>query len=365
MLMKNLLFILSMSICSVVAFAQGEATESIITFKFAPGSDFFIWEGNDEQLNELYALVDRYRSEIISGRMPVYIDGYCASLSNAKENIEMAFVRANRVKSELITNKDLLEEHFITGNHATAYEGYKDMVVVTLRIPAKDEPRRESKPESGQEPKPEVKPEPRPEPKPEPVAETTPERMPEPEPVDVPQAAGSWHEPYFFALRTNLLYDAFLLPALGAEWRVNGNIGIKIDGGLAWWSSGDKVQKMWLVNPEIRWYIGASKRFYLGVGGNYGEYNTCGYLLGKLYPDNTGYQGKLYGGGLTAGYQARLTRRLLFDLNLGLGVIRTEYDSFYIKDGVRTYDQKDQTKNFWGPTQAGVSLVWIFRNHQQ
>lgn len=47
-----------------------------------------------------------------------------------------------------------------------------------------------------------------------------------------------------FALRTNLLYDAFLLPTLGVEWRVNRNWGIKLDGSLSWWgSSSDKVQK--------------------------------------------------------------------------------------------------------------------------
>ena len=29
-----------------------------------------------------------------------------------------------------------------------------------------------------------------------------------------------------------------------------------------------------------------------------------------------------------------------------------------ITDGVRVYKERDRTKNFWGPTQAGISLVW-------
>lgn len=33
-------------------------------------------------------------------------------------------------------------------------------------------------------------------------------------------------------VRTNLLYDAFLLPTLGVEWRVNRYVGIKVDGSL-------------------------------------------------------------------------------------------------------------------------------------
>lgn len=56
---------------------------------------------------------------------------------------------------------------------------------------------------------------------------------------------------YRFAVRTNVLYDAFLLPTLGVEWRMNENVGIKLDGSLAWWGGNHgKVQKMWLVNPK-------------------------------------------------------------------------------------------------------------------
>jgi Protein of unknown function (DUF3575). len=36
------------------------------------------------------------------------------------------------------------------------------------------------------------------------------------------------------AIRTNLLYDAFLIPTLGVEWRVNQNIGIKLDGSYSY-----------------------------------------------------------------------------------------------------------------------------------
>ena len=50
---------------------------------------------------------------------------------------------------------------------------------------------------------------------------------------------------YRFAVRTNVLYDAFLLPTLGVEWRMNENVGIKLDGSLAWWGGNHgKVQKI-------------------------------------------------------------------------------------------------------------------------
>ena len=58
------------------------------------------------------------------------------------------------------------------------------------------------------------------------------------------------------------------------------------------------------------------------------------------------------------GYQLYLFRSFSIDFNLGLGYTRSEYDSFGMTDGVRVYKERNKTNNFWGPTQAGISLVW-------
>ena len=42
------------------------------------------------------------------------------------------------MKSELITRKGLKETDFVTANYARAYYNNKDVVVVTLRVPAKN-----------------------------------------------------------------------------------------------------------------------------------------------------------------------------------------------------------------------------------
>lgn len=330
------------------------AEEKSATFVFLPGNDLFLLKGNEAELERLYALVEEYRTEITAGRMPVHVDGYCASMSTPKGNLMTAFVRANRVKSELILHKGLKEADFITNNYARAYLNNKDVVVVTLHIPAtqqpeqpepvvKEQPKRE-------EPKVEVKPQP------EPVVEKQPQ--PEPEPMAV-ETASEGRTPYTFAVRTNLLYDAMLLPTLSVEWRINRNVGIKLDGSLSWWGNEHgKVQKMWLVNPEVRWYLLRDKRFYVGASGSYGEYNIYEFPLGKMLTDDTGYQGKLWNDGVTVGYQLHLSRSFSVDFNLGLGYTRSEYDSFTMIDGVRVYKDRDRTKSFWGPTQAGINLVW-------
>lgn len=333
--------------------------DKVVTFRFVPGTDMFYipWAGNGTELERLYTLIDAYRSEIAAGTLPVYVDGYCASLPTPKENLNTAFIRANRVKSALIVHKGLKEADFITGNYASAYGELKDVVVVTLRIPAKKEPERPQP--VREEPKredPPVTPQPRTEPASQPAQEPVAEAASEPSPS---LRASAPEKPYCLALRTNLLYDAFLLPTLGVEWRVSNSVGVKLDGSLSWWGDEHgKVQKIWLINPEVRWYLLRNKRFYAGLSGNYGKYNVYKYMVGGLFSDDTGYEGTLWNAGLAVGYQLYLSRSFSVDFNLGLGYMRSEYDSFRIIDGTRVYKDRNRTKNFWGPTQAGISLMW-------
>lgn len=356
---------------------QPSAKEKRVTFQFVPGNDMFYipWSGNDAELERLYALVDEYRTEITAGRMPVYVDGYCASLPTSKENLKTAFVRANRVKSELITQKGLTEADFITANYARAYRNNKDVVVVTLHIPITKKPdaarlERERREQAERERAAQAEREriereraqaeaeraEREKAAAEQLAREEAERA-ERERLAAEQAVPA--KPYCFAVRTNVVYDAMLLPTLGVEWRINRDIGIKLDGSLSWWGgSSDKVQKMWLVNPEVRWYLLRDKRFYVGASGSYGQYNIYKYPLGKMLADDTGYQGKLWNAGVTVGYQLFLSRNFSVDFNLGLGYTYAEYDSFAMTDGVRVYKDRNKSKSFWGPTGAGISLVW-------
>ena len=94
--------------------AQQKA-DTTYTFRFVPQKDMFYipWSDNSEELDRLFRLVDRHKSEILEGKIPVYVCGYCNSLESRKENLKTAAIRSNRVKSELILKKDLTEECFI------------------------------------------------------------------------------------------------------------------------------------------------------------------------------------------------------------------------------------------------------------
>ncbi|BFK47365.1 DUF3575 domain-containing protein [Alistipes sp.] len=376
--MKKILALLILLLATVTAgFARTADAltpdAETVTFRFRAGADMFLLKGNEAELTRLYALVDTYREQIADGRIPVYVDGYCASLPTAKENRRTAYLRASRVKSELVTQKGLREVDFRTTLHTGASDGGKEAVTVTLRIPA---------PEAAQPETPAVN---EPAPAPEPVMPATPAApaAAEPQPAPVAEAApqpAPAAKPYCFAVRTNVLYDAMLLPTLGVEWRVSSDWGVKLDGSFAHWSGGEgKVQKVWLLNPEVRRYLLRNKRFYVGVSGSYGEYNIYKYPLGGLFSKNTGYQGSLWSAGLTVGYQLYLSRRFSVDFNLGLGYTRSEYDSFTpimteiripgddfpAIECVRVIKERSKTKNFFGPTQAGINLIWTIGGNKQ
>ena len=112
--------------------AQQKA-DTTYTFRFVPQKDMFYvpWSGNDSELVRLFEFVDSRKSEILEGKMHVYVCGYCNSLENRKENLKTAAIRSNRVKSELIIKKDLTEECFVTHNYVTK----GDFVTVRMEVP--------------------------------------------------------------------------------------------------------------------------------------------------------------------------------------------------------------------------------------
>lgn len=115
---------------------------------------------------------------------------------------------------------------------------------------------------------------------------------------------------------------------------------------------------MWLLNPEVRWYLLDNKHFYVGASGSYGMYNIYKYIICNMMKDKTGYQGNIWSAGLTAGYLLYLSPCFSIDFNLGLGYTHVEYDAFRMEDGVRVGKERNKPNKLWGPTQAGISLVW-------
>ena len=343
------------------AFAQQKA-DTTYTFRFVPQKDMFYvpWNGNDTELARLLECIERNRTDILDGRLPLLVDGYCNSLGSETENLATAKIRANRVKSELIIRAEIKEENFITRNHAT--EG--DFVTVRLTVPVKEtavtdaeaEARRKAEAERLEAEKRAEQERLAEEQRKAEEARLAAEKAEAEKAAQQNTLADTPSETkittdYHLSLRANLLRWATLTPDLGVEWRICPSWGIAVNGSwTSWtWSDKDRRYALWEVAPEVRYYMGEKKAWYLGAMFKAGQFN---YKLSE-----TGKQGDLMGGGITAGYRLRLNKALDLDFNLGLGYLNADYEKYEVIDGVRVR-RGNETKDWWGPINAGVTLVW-------
>ena len=347
-----------------------QKTDTTYTFRFVSQKDMFYvpWNGNDTELARLLECIENSKATIFDGKLPLLVDGYCNSLGGEAENLATAKIRANRVKSELITRAKIKEENFITHNHATG----GDFVIVRLTVPVKEtaatdaEARRKAETERLEAEKraeqERLAEEQRKAEEARLAAEPTVAGRRERQKAEAEKAAlqntlaGTPSETkitndYHLSLRANLLRWATLTPDLGLEWRICPSWGIAVNGSWTSWSWNDKDRRyaLWEVAPEIRYYMGEKKAWYLGAMFKAGQFN---YKLSE-----TGKQGDLMGGGITAGYQLRLNKALALDFNLGLGYLNADFEKYEVIDGVRVR-RGNKTKDWWGPINAGVTLVW-------
>ena len=349
--------------------AQQKA-DTTYTFRFVPQKDMFYvpWNGNDTELARLLECIENNKTTILDGKLPLLVDGYCNSLGGEAENLATAKIRANRVKSELITRAKIKEENFITHNHATG----GDFVIVRLTVLVKETAVTDAEAEARRKAEAErLAAEKRAEQ--ERLAEEQ-RKAEEARLAAEPTVAGRRERQkaeaaaqqntladtpsgtkittdYHLSLRANLLRWATLTPDLGLEWRICPSWGIAVNGSWTSWSWSDKDRRyaLWEVAPEVRYYMGEKKAWYLGALFKAGQFN---YKISE-----TGKQGDLMGGGITTGYQLRLNKALTLDFNLGLGYLNADFEKYEVIDGVRVRCG-NETKNWCGPINAGVTLVW-------
>ena len=170
-----------------------------------------------------------------------------------------------------------------------------------------------------------------------------------------------------FALKTNLLFDAALMPNVEIELPVGKHNRYSLNGELMfpWWlMDGDKYCFQILMGGlEGRYWLGNSKKrqtkevltgHFLGLYAGGGKYDL-------QWQDN-GYQGEFFiAAGISYGYAHRIGRNLRMEYNIGIGLLRTNYEYYHTLDNYQTLLWQNNGRYTWlGPTKLKISLVWLF-----
>ncbi len=174
-------------------------------------------------------------------------------------------------------------------------------------------------------------------------------------------------KPFYMALKTNMLYDAALIPNIGVEFYLGKNFSVSADWHYSWWNSG----KNWYWRTyggelSVRKWFGKQAKLkpltghHLGVYGQALTYDFIwgkrGYMAGK--PEGNIFDSANFAAGLEYGYSLPIAKRLNLDFTLGAGYMWGKYYEYITIDDCNVW-QASKNRKWIGPTKAEVSLVWL------
>ena len=162
------------------------------------------------------------------------------------------------------------------------------------------------------------------------------------------------------AIKTNLLYDAILMPSLEVEYRIADRWTVNLEGEMAWWKNDGKHRyyQVATISPEGRWWFGQKQGspwhgHYLGVFGGFTWYD--------LENGKEGYQGEAEMVGVSYGYMFPIGRRLSLEAGIGVGYMHSKYEVYdpipYLGGTHYVYRQTSKL-DYFGPLKLKLTLVW-------
>lgn len=167
-------------------------------------------------------------------------------------------------------------------------------------------------------------------------------------------------KPFYMSLHTNMLYDLALVPNGGVEFYLGRGWSVAGNWMYAWWKS-DRKHNYWRIyggDLAVRKYFGRLVKEKPLTGhhaGVYGGIVTYDFELG-----GRGYLGDRWSwhAGVEYGYALPIARRLNLDFSLGLGYLGGEYKEYLPIDDCYVW-QATKRRRWFGPTKAGIALVWL------
>lgn len=170
------------------------------------------------------------------------------------------------------------------------------------------------------------------------------------------------------ALKTNLVTDATATVNLGAEFALAPKWTLDLSANYNGWNiGGDKKWKHWMLQPEARyWFCDKYMGHFFGIHAMGGQFNLGGLdadfkFLGSDFGKLRGHRAEGWGigAGIAYGYAWAMGKHWNMEAELGIGYLYGKYDKFECeKCGKKT--ASDLHHNYYGPTKAALSLVYVF-----
>ncbi len=159
-----------------------------------------------------------------------------------------------------------------------------------------------------------------------------------------------------FALKTNFLYYAALMPNVELQWRINPQWALSLEGNVAWYKKDakHKYYQIAMISPEIRRWIKPRKEWH----GMYAGLFAAGTWY-DLENGRKGQKGEGVGAGLSFGYMWPISRTLSLETGIGVGYLYTRYKVYLPYEGHYLY-QRTKSLNYFGPMKLKFSIVWRF-----
>lgn len=153
-------------------------------------------------------------------------------------------------------------------------------------------------------------------------------------------------------VKTNALYWFATTPNLGVEVALSNKVTLDISGAYNPWTfRNDKKMHFWLIQPEARyWLCEKFEGHFIGIHAHAAQY--FGGFSEKRY------DGYLAGGGFTYGYNWILSPHWNLEAAIGVGYARLWYKQSPRIPCIKCY--KNMHKNYFGPTKASLSFVYLF-----
>lgn len=365
--------------CLIIGFILCSSLNAqTFVFHYPPCIQMF--KANYKSNRQTLLLLKKRLQTFSKGKDTLYVNGYSGECDNDSRNRRTAFHRCNNLKGYLINYYGLRERDFKTVNTPHNHPELGDIVVISYSslpllkqmeedvsksLPAEKEQKteeitpvvveKETEPvREEQEIKEEIQ---QAEQQATPVQQevkSEPERTDQPMQTDESASAPQTSSRYV-AVKTNLAAWAGTIMNLAADVQVSEHFSVELPVLWCPWYVSDKhAVKTFTIQPEARYWLSKpGEGHFLGVHAHVGWFNVKW--------DRDRYQDTdrpLLGAGISYGYLLPFNEHWAGEFTLGAGYANMKYNTYYNVDNGARIDTR--TKNYWGITRVGISVVYRF-----